>query len=91
MYQSQQYLEIAGKFIRNPFKEDDCLYGVGLYDLTCLLHGRSVEHIIDFRVILFEAIEVEIGVKDFDKSAAIYKRVMFKLSEVGVIPAIVTH
>lgn len=91
MYQSQQYLEIGGKFIRSPFREGDNLHGVCLHGLLCQLHESGAKNIIDFKAILFSAIECKIGLMDIDKAAAVYKRIMVKLSEIGVIPQVTTH
>lgn len=91
MYQSQQYLEIGGKFIVNPYQEGDKFHDVSLHKLFCTLHESGAHHITDFKAILMSTIECEIGLADMDKAAAIYKRVMVKLSELGIIPTVTTH
>ncbi len=91
MYQSQQYLNIGGKLITCPFKEDETLHGVSLYDLMCQLHESGAEHITDFQAIIMSAVEVQIGQSELDKATAVYKRIMLKLSELGVSPRITAH
>ncbi|MDV7338332.1 hypothetical protein RYZ26_01905 [Terasakiella sp. A23] len=91
MYQSQQYLEIAGKFIVNPFHKDETMHGVCLHNLLSHLHQSGAKQMIDFKAILMSAIEVEIGLDDMQKVSAIYKNVMVKLSELGVSPEKTTH
>lgn len=91
MYQSQQYLEIGGKFIVSPFAEDEKLHGVSLHGLMCRLHESGAKHITDFKAIIMSSIECEIGTQEMDKAAAVYKRIMVKLSELGVTPQVTAH
>lgn len=91
MYQSQQYLEIGGKFIVSPFEENESLHGVKLHHLMCQLHESGAKHITDFKAIIMSTVECQIGTHEMDKAAAIYKRIMVKLSEVGVTPEITAH
>jgi len=91
MYQSQQYLEIGGKFIVSPFAEEENMYGVNLHGLMCQLHESGAQHITDFKTIIMSTIECKIGLEEMDKAAAIYKRVIVKLSELGVTPKVTTH
>ena len=86
MYQSQQYLDIGGKFIVSPFLEDECLYGVNLHTVLCDLHQSEAIYITDFKNIILRSISRQVGVKDTDKAVSIYKRVMVKLSELGIAP-----
>jgi hypothetical protein len=91
MYQSQQYLEIGGKFICCPFSENDSLHGVCLYSLVCQLHESGAKSVTDFKTVLLSAIECKIGLHDMKKARAVYKRVMQKLKEAGVNPLDITH
>lgn len=91
VYQSQQYLEIGGKFIVSPFAEGESLYGVNLHKLMCQLHESGAVHVMDFKMIILGSIECEIGLNDMDKAEAVYKRIMVELSGLGINPHIITH
>lgn len=91
MYHSQQYLDIGGKFIENPFNDTECMFSVNLHKLVCQLHASGARHISDYQTIIMDFINAEINTDDPDKAYAIYKRVMVKLSEKGIFPSVSAH
>ncbi|SCA58294.1 hypothetical protein MTBPR1_90141 [Candidatus Terasakiella magnetica] len=91
MYQSQEYLEIGGKLITSPYKEDDQLYGVSLHKLICQLHASGASSVTDFQSVILTSIETSGKLKDMDKAVDIFKQVMADLNGLGVIPKSPTH
>ncbi|WP_135080500.1 hypothetical protein [Terasakiella sp. SH-1] len=86
MYQSQEYLEIAGKLIICPYQEDQSLYGVNLHDLVCQLHSSGASTIDEFQSVILGAIGSSSQLTDMDKAVDIFKQVMMDLNKLGVLP-----
>lgn len=84
MYQSRQYLEICGKYVVNPYSEQEELYGVSLYKLVCDLHQSCAGGTGDFKSVLLRAIENEIGRQDRQKATMIYQNVTAALQDLGI-------
>ena len=84
MYQSGQYLEIAGRLVASPYAEDDSMHGVNLHDLICTLHASGASRLSDFETIVFSAIESGSDLTDLDKINLIFNRLMDDLNKQGV-------
>jgi hypothetical protein len=81
VYQSQQYLEIAGRYIASPYSEEDSLHGVCLYDILCHIHEAGTRSVSDIAIAVMKAIQHEIGLRDMAKVEDIFDTVMTKLEE----------
>lgn len=91
MYQSRQYLEICGKYVVNPYSEQEELHGVSLHKLVWHLHESCANSATDFKAILLGAIEKEIGLQDMQKASLIYQSIMTALQDLGIEPEQTAH
>jgi len=91
MYQSQEYMEIGGKLITNPYDEDQYMYGVNLHRLLCRLHDSGAMNVSDFHSIIVSSIECENRLSDSEKIYDIYNQIMNDLADLGVTPEQSAH
>lgn len=84
MYQSREYLEIAGKLITSPYEEGDIMFGVPLHKIVCDLHQCGIQNTLDLELEILKNIQQTLSLHDPSKISLICEKIVNDLLAHGV-------